>query len=348
LSDLTVHPIANIFPSMDDVAFEQFKIDIQTHGLREPQIWLFEGQILDGRHRYRVCQSLGVSYTTKEYDGDDPIGFVISLNLHRRHLDESQRAMVAARIANMRQGERTDLEPSSNLNKVSQADAAEMLNVSRHSVVNANKVQNQAEPELVEVVDRGTLPVSQAVKAVEAPPETQRQVAILAQQGQAKEAREVIQDFTVQQAWQRYPELKAQDIPQKFVPKMAATLDRMDEPTREQKRQALQTRTPGIGAELAGLPPVPTGPSIQAQVKAEINSDPATHWLDWLRDVEQGLDGLFGRGDITDLVQRWTPESRALALQRMEKSFSRWQQLMAALKPVAREGNGHHANVILA
>jgi hypothetical protein len=59
---------------------------------------------------------------------------VISLNLHGRHLSESQRAMVAAKLANMRQGERTDLEPSANWQKVSIRRAAEILNVSERSV----------------------------------------------------------------------------------------------------------------------------------------------------------------------------------------------------------------------
>jgi hypothetical protein len=51
----------------------------------------------------------------------------------RRHLNESQRAVIAARLANMRQGERTDLQPSANLQNVSQSTAAKLLNVSPQS-----------------------------------------------------------------------------------------------------------------------------------------------------------------------------------------------------------------------
>ena len=54
-----------------------------------------------------------------------------------RHLNESQRAVVAGRLATMKQGQRTDLEPSANLPKVSQEKAAEMLNVSDRTVATA-------------------------------------------------------------------------------------------------------------------------------------------------------------------------------------------------------------------
>ena len=78
----------------------------------------------------------------------DPTGYVLSLNLHRRHLSESQRAMIAAKIADMKSGTRTDLEPSANLQKVSRAEAAEKLNVSERSVNTAKKVQSQGTAEL--------------------------------------------------------------------------------------------------------------------------------------------------------------------------------------------------------
>jgi hypothetical protein len=68
---------------------------------------------------------------------------LISLNLKRRHLDESQRAMVATKIANMRQGERTDLELYANLHKVSRDDAARMLNVSPRNVASAAEVRER-------------------------------------------------------------------------------------------------------------------------------------------------------------------------------------------------------------
>ena len=79
----------------------------RTLGLHEP-IWLYEGQILDGRNRYRACQELGIPCPTRVYEGQEPLAFNLSLNLHRRHLNESQRAMVAERLATLPEGRRAN------------------------------------------------------------------------------------------------------------------------------------------------------------------------------------------------------------------------------------------------
>ena len=99
-----IHPIANIFPRMSGEEFVSLKADIKERGLLEP-IWLYEGKVLDGRHRYYACQEVGVAPAYREYEGDDPVGFVVSLNLRRRHLSESQRAMVAASLAKLPKGQ---------------------------------------------------------------------------------------------------------------------------------------------------------------------------------------------------------------------------------------------------
>lgn len=96
---LEFHEVADIFPLMEGVDFNEFRDDIRKHGLKEP-IWLHNGKIIDGRNRYMACQSLGIAPGFREWNGvGDLTAFVVSLNLHRRHLTDSQRAMVAAKIA---------------------------------------------------------------------------------------------------------------------------------------------------------------------------------------------------------------------------------------------------------
>lgn len=191
------HPVADIFPMMSEREFADLVEDVAANGLRE-SIWLHgDGRIIDGRNRYRACIQAGVEPVFRTYSGDDAglVGFVVSLNLHRRHLNESQRAMIAARIANMSVGRpavnasieaftQADslLERESSTTEtaavpaVTQAQAAELLNVSRTGVQRAHKVQEQAVPELIEKVDAGRISVSTAAAIAEAPAEEQREV----------------------------------------------------------------------------------------------------------------------------------------------------------------------------
>jgi ParB-like chromosome segregation protein Spo0J len=91
--NIEFHPLANIFPLLESYEFAGLVDDIRTHGLREPVV-LFEGRILDGRNRYRACLAADIECRFETYKGDDPISYVVSLNLRRRHLDESQRGEV--------------------------------------------------------------------------------------------------------------------------------------------------------------------------------------------------------------------------------------------------------------
>src|SRR5262249_55500379 len=97
---LTIHPAADLFPLMTAEEFQALKEDIRQYGQRE-RIVLFEGMILDGRHRYRACLELGLSPRTVSIERDvvgDPVSYVCSVNLHRRHLTAKQRRDVIASV----------------------------------------------------------------------------------------------------------------------------------------------------------------------------------------------------------------------------------------------------------
>ena len=195
------HPLSDLFPLMEGREFDELVVDIQSNGLREP-IWLHEGQILDGRNRWRACAAAGVQEpAARNYSGTDPLGFVLSLNLHRRHLNESQRAMVAARIATL-----PAHRPSGSVGiptVMTQPNAAARLNVSRDSVIQARKVIDQATPEIVALVDRGELAVNMAAKLASASPEFQRAVVQTIESGEASKPLDAIRQVRAEMIRER-------------------------------------------------------------------------------------------------------------------------------------------------
>jgi hypothetical protein len=99
----------------------------------------------------------------------EALAFVLSKNLSRRHLSDSQRAMVAAEISSLRQGQRADRVDS----PIGDSTAAAMLNVSERSVSRARVVRDHGSPELQEAVKRGALAVSAASEVAAQPVERQ-------------------------------------------------------------------------------------------------------------------------------------------------------------------------------
>ena len=217
------HPLADIFPLMEGAAFDELVQGIREDGFRMgEEIVLLDGMILDGRNRYRAAVAAGLfpadvnPKTRWEFvvfssgDGMDgvfpqheveqgPLAFVIAKNVHRRHLDESQRAMVASKIETLKHGQRKDLaedgsagDRQANLPVVSRGEAAKLMNVSPRSVTSAAVVRDHAEPELRQAVERGQLAVSAAAKASTLAPEQQREIAVAAGEGRSNAVATVI------------------------------------------------------------------------------------------------------------------------------------------------------------
>lgn len=191
---LEFHPLANLFPLVEGAEFDDLVADIRANGLHDA-IDIYQGKILDGRNRYRAAEAAGIELERRnlrtfhpEMYGD-PLAYVISKNLKRRHLDESQRAMVAAKLANLTQGRPAD-NPA-NL-PVKQADAAAKLSISERALRHARRVQDHGEPDLVRAVERGHLAVSVAEKASHLSADIQRRIAAEAEAGHVNVARNVV------------------------------------------------------------------------------------------------------------------------------------------------------------
>jgi ParB-like chromosome segregation protein Spo0J len=97
-----IHPAAEILPMMSEGEIKELAEDIKKNGQREPVtiIPYKDGYaLLDGRGRLAACQLLGIrvreSYILNPID---PYAFVLSMNLHRRHLTAEQKRNVIAAV----------------------------------------------------------------------------------------------------------------------------------------------------------------------------------------------------------------------------------------------------------
>lgn len=171
---MEAHPFANMFPMMSTSDLDELAADIREHGLKQKIILDQSGRVVDGRNRLAACHLAGVTPEFETIDGGDSnaLAVVVSANIRRRHLSESQRADIAARIANVKHGG-SRKETCGDTGAVTHATAAKLLNVSERSIRSAAKVHRSGIRELQAVVQRGDLAVSAASRIAELPREQQ-------------------------------------------------------------------------------------------------------------------------------------------------------------------------------
>lgn len=219
IGEYPVHPVASLFPMIDDDALDALAEDIKKNGQREPIIVAYldeamidEPVVIDGRNRHAACKLAGIepefkfvmSLNDRELSPQVIADWIISHNLHRRHLTTSQKAMVGqgylaylkeeakkrqseggrrgAEVTNS--GERLppkSVEPGSRSESESAVQAAKLVGVGKNSIRDADFVV-QNDPELAQQVRDSKVTVSAAAKRIREslspkPKQTPEQVA---------------------------------------------------------------------------------------------------------------------------------------------------------------------------
>jgi len=190
------HEVANIFPMMQGEEFDALKADIAANGLREA-IWLHpDGRIIDGRNRYRACCELGIEPEYRTWNGvGSLVAFVVSLNLHRRHLDVGQRSMIGLSVKRLLADEIAAIKAEKGREAAQRqwygpnasnegliefdqtleeteaprdalAEAAEVVGVSKNTMIRAQAVERHA-PDLSAQVTAGDMSLNAAYREVQ-------------------------------------------------------------------------------------------------------------------------------------------------------------------------------------
>ena len=96
---LKPHKLAQFFPPMPEKEIDNLVADILDHGLKYP-IVTHDGCILDGRARLAACKRAGVEpVLVKLPENEDPLDYLVSVSLRRKHFSDDQRIMISAGIS---------------------------------------------------------------------------------------------------------------------------------------------------------------------------------------------------------------------------------------------------------
>lgn len=171
-----VHPAAEVFRLLEGEEMDKLVESVRQHGLLEP-CWLdAEGRLLDGRNRLRACADAGVEPRFRVYEGDDPVGFIVAVNIDRRHIDVGQRAMLALTLLSHFEAQAQRGRPKKSVNVANRPHlseqkraplardlAAKAVGTSGRVVARAKRIAEQA-PDIADQVKAGRVALDAAEK----------------------------------------------------------------------------------------------------------------------------------------------------------------------------------------
>jgi hypothetical protein len=188
------HPITDLFPFKTGQALDDLAASIKEHGLLE-YIVLYDGKVLDGRRRQAACIRAGVKPLYRDFgsrasDGFSPLEWAFATNFHRRDLSKAERALAAAKYANMKCGENQHTN-TNGTKPISRREAGARFDVDPRTIDRAKKVLKGV-PELEQAVLTETVSMSDAAAIAGADPKLQRQALADVAGGKAGTLKEAV------------------------------------------------------------------------------------------------------------------------------------------------------------
>ncbi|WUI43247.1 ParB/RepB/Spo0J family partition protein [Streptomyces zaomyceticus] len=158
-----MHPTTASLPLLGEDELTALAINIQNNGLLQPIVLDRQGRLLDGRSRLAACERVGTEAAFTTYEGNTPDIYVLSVNLHRRHLSKGQVAMITIKArSSSEQEERSapDHEDRSEKEQTTRS-LGQQVGVGVAVLGRASTVLQHA-PNLVDPVVNGTMGLDEA------------------------------------------------------------------------------------------------------------------------------------------------------------------------------------------
>jgi len=169
IQTMELHPLCTYFPRMSDAEFDSLKDNLLNNGQTHP-IYALDGMILDGGNRYRALCELGIAPVIIEYTGANPTQFILSSNLHRRHLSQGQSAAIVSASQSWVSAQAAGNAPLRDTAQLDTATArAKQSGVGHRTQQLADKLVKEAPAELVKEVIDGKKSLNKAIKEISPP-----------------------------------------------------------------------------------------------------------------------------------------------------------------------------------
>jgi hypothetical protein len=163
-----IHPACAVWPAMSEGGSELKSLadDIGRNGLNNAAVITPDGQLLDGKNRQRACELAGVELRVTVYQGNDPEGFTISQNQHRRHYSPAQLALIGEELASLKRGTNQFAKKVDRLarrsSSESQREIAGKLGITTTLIGDAKRLKRRAIPEVVDLVKQNKVGLKNA------------------------------------------------------------------------------------------------------------------------------------------------------------------------------------------